>query len=768
MLPLRGASVALFLVAAAGIAGVGAWASGSVDLGLQLTSDRSEVRVADVTPDGIAARDGVFPGALVLDVETRDGGLVPRGRPRTFDGGGTISPPIEALPQSEIAVLTLGYGDPGGQTVDGASHLVRDDWERRLSTTIWIVAIGLGLGAAVWWALRRRIAGPLARHEAVAFGAVVAAPHLVIPAIFAGSSVGIAAGYLVPTAGALLIGCILARRHLDRAWRQTGISAAVVLASLAVLLVVRRLTSQSLPNGDQFQLYAMIAAISLAPAAIAALAHSTARERTGILSLGLLPIAATTAITRDLTSASLVAALLGWQLLPVERITAVISAGIRRITIPAAAAAPAVADPIGRDRRDIAAYIVAGLTAAVGLTQIDTWAVIIGLWLGAAVGFAIRRGFLGSAWTDAAVPLGVAAAVPIMLLPLQAFQTEFAIGPAAIAVMAFIPALAALPVAHLLAARIGDPTWRRRSFIASCGLVTMIAVLGATRTVQGLALAGFVAVIPGAIAALADRPDGPRGMPERLETLAVALTPGVAMTVLTYSVPNPFVLIAWLVALVVWRRFTLAPLLGLAARTQQQRDLAVVAVETERARLAADLHDDALQELSALVRRLDAAGDPEGAELARGVAERLRAICSDLRLPLLDDLGAGPALEWLVARIRPLADGDVHLERTDPTRPPSGVELAVFRVAQEALANAVKHGKAPITVRYHVDPAGRVSLSVDDAGPGIDAQAADSALSAGHMGVANMQQRAEQIGGLLDIRRWPTGGTHVALDWRPQ
>jgi signal transduction histidine kinase len=231
--------------------------------------------------------------------------------------------------------------------------------------------------------------------------------------------------------------------------------------------------------------------------------------------------------------------------------------------------------------------------------------------------------------------------------------------------------------------------------------------------------------------------------------------------------PNFVLLAVWLIALVAWRRFTIAPLLGLAQRTQRQRDLAVAAVEAERARLAADIHDEALQELSALVRRLDSAGDAEGAELARSVAERLRAITSDLRLPLLDDLGAGPALEWLVGRFRPLTEGEVRLERTDASRPPAGVELAVFRVAQEAIANAVKHGKPPITVRYRVDDAG-VSLSVDDEGPGIAPDAPDVALRAGHLGVANMQQRAEQIGALLDIRRWPTGGTHVRLEWRPR
>jgi signal transduction histidine kinase len=278
---------------------------------------------------------------------------------------------------------------------------------------------------------------------------------------------------------------------------------------------------------------------------------------------------------------------------------------------------------------------------------------------------------------------------------------------------------------------------------------------------------GLIALIPGLMVAFSGAASSGARVTDRLDTLVVALTPGAAMTVLVPSF-GPVLLMVWLLGLVAWRRLTIAPLLGLAQRTQRQRDLAVVAVEAERARLAADLHDDALQELSALVRRLDAAGDEEGAGMARGVAERLRTITSDLRLPVLDDLGAGPALEWLVGRVRPLAAGLVVLERADADRPPAGVELAVVRVAQEALANAVKHGKPPITVRYRVAEDGGVSLSVDDSGPGIETGAAEEALQAGHMGMANMQQRAEQIGALLDIRRWPAGGTHVAMEWRPR
>jgi signal transduction histidine kinase len=209
-------------------------------------------------------------------------------------------------------------------------------------------------------------------------------------------------------------------------------------------------------------------------------------------------------------------------------------------------------------------------------------------------------------------------------------------------------------------------------------------------------------------------------------------------------------------------------LIGFAQRSQLQRDLAVAAAETERARLAADLHDDALQQLTMLVRKLDEGGQTDAADEAREIATKLRSVVGDLRLPILDDLGAGAALEWLVERVEPLAGGPVKLERSDETRPPANVELAVFRVAQEALTNAIKHGKPPIAVRYDVRTDGRVTLAIDDAGEGIAGEAAEEAPRAGHFGLANMQQRAEQIGALLDVRRWPAGGTRVALEWRPQ
>jgi signal transduction histidine kinase len=220
----------------------------------------------------------------------------------------------------------------------------------------------------------------------------------------------------------------------------------------------------------------------------------------------------------------------------------------------------------------------------------------------------------------------------------------------------------------------------------------------------------------------------------------------------------------WILGVLAVQYFAVRPLARTATVATTQRDQVVAAMEAERSRIAADIHDDALQELTMLGWRLDAAGDKENAASAREVADRLRAILGDLRLPILDDLGTGPALEWLVERVERAAGGDVRLERSDDVRPPAAVELAFFRVAQEALSNAVRHGKPPILVRYWTTPTS-ASLSVDDAGPGIDAADAERAGS-GHFGLLNMRQRAEQIGAMLDVRKWPTGGTRVTMEWR--
>jgi signal transduction histidine kinase len=401
-------------------------------------------------------------------------------------------------------------------------------------------------------------------------------------------------------------------------------------------------------------------------------------------------------------------------------------------------------------------------------------AYVLGVALLMLVGWWLASGRAGERLRPLATSLAVATAVPFLVRPLDA---TWSVPLLAMSALLTVGGMASL--AGLLIARIEDENDRRLVRLASTGCAIGAVTVGIFASgnqpwyVEGFthwALVAAIPFIPGLSAAGPIRRNADPPMPaasgrllESTEYAVVGATPAVALA--TAGPTYLFPLVLWFALILVAGRFTIRPLARLATRAVLQRDLVVAATEAERARVAADIHDDALQELTLLIHRLDAAGDAEGAEMARTVSDRLRAICGDLRLPILDDLGVGPALDWLVVRIERLAGGEVRLERSDGTRPPADVELAFFRVAQEALANAVKHGKPPILVRYATTPGG-ASLSIDDAGPGIEPEAGEGADRAGHFGLLNMQQRAEAIGAILDVRRWPAGGTHVALDWR--
>jgi signal transduction histidine kinase len=787
-------AAALLLAVVTALAGMTAWLLRDVDIGLRLGYDEDGfVRVTEVVPGSVAESYGFTPGVMVVDLE-RTNGVTAFTRASNLPNDGQLEGAgqdgqfmrftAETVPEREIGYIYAVQLSGEAPYVEWGASIDRYSLLSRLDGAGILLLVGIGLGLAVAAAVSQGWSGePFAAESRVA-GVAVAVPLMALPLVYSGSVVTATAGAVLPILGVLPLGWSLAEAFPERGWARVLGWTAVGFALLAVLLPLRLLIGY--PSAQKEQML-LAASVTMVPAVAVALAgQRTTSQRLQILALGAVPAAAVltqVGYSPELVPLVLViGAILAWRLLPT--LVSIRLPFERRPRVAALANAPDTMvehdSPAAQSRRDLAALVLGASTFAAGLVSCcEGGAVIGGALFGALVAFALHRGLLGPGWVRAAIPLGSAVAIPLMAL-------TFSDGGVQYLARILLPALGALPVAHLLAWRHPDLAWRRLLFGISLVLVAVALLAAAVPSYGGplggpygftepqsrltiyLAL-GFIALVPGLGSALApSEPDvaSPTG---RLDLVAIGLTPGVAMTVLPQSYsPNFFILFAWLIAVVAWRRFTIAPLLGLAQRTQRQRDLAVAAVEAERARLAADIHDDALQELSALVRRLDTAGDAEGADLARSVAERLRAITSDLRLPLLDDLGAGPALEWLVGRFQPLTDGVVRLERVDPRRPPAGVELAVFRVAQEALANAVKHGKPPITVRYRVDEAGAVSLSVDDEGPGIEPGAADEALRAGHLGVANMQQRAQQIGALLDIRRWPSGGTHVAMEWRPR
>ncbi len=342
--------------------------------------------------------------------------------------------------------------------------------------------------------------------------------------------------------------------------------------------------------------------------------------------------------------------------------------------------------------------------------------------------------------------------------------------------------LAALPLGWAMAGRLVDPTSKRRArrllLLSAAGGVLLGLVIGAGFEGLGLRFGRWLLVsasvgVPTVLAALESLRGHQRvavpaqqRLVEAMTLLAIGFVPTVAgLSLLPTSWPQLLLpLLAAVGTAALLARFAVQPLARLASSATIQRDRVVEATEAERTRLASVLHDGPLADITLLVQLLDDRQEVDGAAIARSIAHELRSIGSELRLPILDDLGTGPALEWLVGRLAQRSGAVVRLEHTTVVRPPPPVELATYRVAQEALVNALKHGAAPITVRYRATLDG-VALSVDDSGPGLDPEATVRAEREGRLGLSSMGQRAEAIGARLTLGVRPGGGTHVGLEW---
>lgn len=203
--------------------------------------------------------------------------------------------------------------------------------------------------------------------------------------------------------------------------------------------------------------------------------------------------------------------------------------------------------------------------------------------------------------------------------------------------------------------------------------------------------------------------------------------------------------------------------------------------EEEQRRIAHELHDEPLQLLVDLSRTLDeatlAAADTPGlpARLTQAreevleVSARVRAVVRGLRPPALDKLGLAPALRGLVAAASNTTDAEIELTiGGDDHRLPPDVELGVYRIAQEALNNAIRHGQ-PRHISVTFDRNDRqVRLQVADDGRGFDGRGFDSkslelAARADSFGLIGMHERAELMGGRLHVGSAPAGGTVVDL-----
>src|SRR4051794_18070040 len=198
---------------------------------------------------------------------------------------------------------------------------------------------------------------------------------------------------------------------------------------------------------------------------------------------------------------------------------------------------------------------------------------------------------------------------------------------------------------------------------------------------------------------------------------------------------------------------------------------ALVAEEAERRRVAAELHDEIGQRLTALmlqIDRLSRSAPPElGDEFAATLAatketlEGVRGLARRLRPEVLDQLGLVPAVRSLCDRIEKSTGLLVRrsLEPELPALAPDA-ELVVYRVAQEALTNVVRHAHAQ---EAHVSLAardGEVELVVHDSGVGVGERSAEG--SAG--GIRGMRERALLIGARLEVVPADGRGTDVRLN----
>ena len=200
---------------------------------------------------------------------------------------------------------------------------------------------------------------------------------------------------------------------------------------------------------------------------------------------------------------------------------------------------------------------------------------------------------------------------------------------------------------------------------------------------------------------------------------------------------------------------------------------AVSARESERERLARELHDGVLQDLCAVTRDLKAleaqAQEPKSLHpliaSTNESVQTLRAICHDLRPPLLSN-NPTLALKALVERLDAQSPAPIHIEiSVESLFVREETALALYRIAQEALHNAIQHADASeIAVRLTQYP-DRLRMTITDDGRGI-ANGTDFRrfVAEGHLGLAGMRERAAMIGGNLDVQSAPDYGTVVVLE----
>jgi signal transduction histidine kinase len=202
--------------------------------------------------------------------------------------------------------------------------------------------------------------------------------------------------------------------------------------------------------------------------------------------------------------------------------------------------------------------------------------------------------------------------------------------------------------------------------------------------------------------------------------------------------------------------------------------------EKERQRIASDLHDGIGQSLSLIKLSLECgfqlleSGEQEkGHELLRSIVPKLdaaiaelRRTTSDLRPPMLDDLGIIATLSWFFRELGPVCNGkriekDVTVTEGDVPMP---VKAAIFRILQEAMNNVLKHANADLVRVCLKKSDGEIRFSIEDNGQGFDRETTPGCRRCG-FGLLTMKERAISCGGTLEVESARGRGTRIAAAW---
>ncbi|MFL5801158.1 MAG: GAF domain-containing protein [Roseiflexaceae bacterium] len=199
------------------------------------------------------------------------------------------------------------------------------------------------------------------------------------------------------------------------------------------------------------------------------------------------------------------------------------------------------------------------------------------------------------------------------------------------------------------------------------------------------------------------------------------------------------------------------------------------AVLEERSRLARDLHDSVSQQLFSMTLTAQAARTHMAKNPARSAAQlerlqetataalaEMRALIFQLRPPGLSEQGLVAALQQHVTALGRREGLTVELEVNGEERHARGAEQALYRIVQESLNNVVKHaGACDVRITLDLQPE-QLCLRVVDGGNGFDLSS-ESYLSSRHLGLTSMRERAAELGGTLELRSQPGGGTEVIV-----